>query len=75
MIEDLVARIFERIGHLWAVGGVPHKVTEDDVLKVLDEAAAVLYDSPIDTRLETGGLIIDKQSDGFDVFVYVGRYQ
>jgi hypothetical protein len=48
---------------------------EDDVQIVLDKAAELLYDEDLHSRLETGGLIIEKTESGHDVYVYVGNYQ
>ena len=75
MIEFFVTEMFERIGHLWRIGGTLRQPTENDVRQVLDEAAGVLYTSPTDTQFQTGGLIIEKADDGHDVYVYVGNYK
>jgi hypothetical protein len=75
LIEQLVSEIFARIGHTWKTARGHSVPTENEVEKVLDLAAGKLYDRDIGTRLEIGGLIIDKQASGHDVFVYVGNYK
>lgn len=75
MIEELTTYVFDRIGHLWKSGGKLIKPTEEDVREVLDEAARLLYTEPIDSRLETGGLIIEKTDKGHDVYVFLGSYK
>lgn len=75
MIEEIVSETFRRIGHVWkSTQGFFHP-EEDDVRAALDEAARILYDRDVDTRLEVGGLIIDKRPDGHDVYVFVGNYK
>ena len=75
MIGELVNEVFERIGHEWKIGNSYAVPTEDDVEKVLDMAASKLYDAAEGTRLEVGGLIIEKRPSGFDVFIYTGNYK
>ena len=50
------------------------KPDADDVLAALDEAARVLYDEPVGTRLEVGGLIIEKRPTTHEIYVYIGDY-
>lgn len=75
MIEEIVSGVFRKIGHVWRAGDKYIWPEEDDVRRVLDSAAARLYDSDTDTRLETGGLIIEKRPKGYSVYVYVGDYE
>ena len=75
MINTLVAEIFERIGHPWILDTGVIQPDEDDVEKLLDEAVVKLYDGQVGDRLEVAGLIVEKTSHGYDVFVYVGAYQ
>lgn len=75
MIAQIVSDVLTRIGHTWKAGGSLITPQPEDVSEVLDEAARVLYDSDTGTRLETGGLIIEKRPSGHDVFVYVGNYE
>lgn len=74
MIEAIVSDVFDKTGQTWKVDGQPHQPTEDDVLKVLDAAAAKLYDEPVGSRLETGGMLIEKMPQGHAVYVYCGEY-
>lgn len=74
MIEQIVAEIFERIGHVWMLDSGLTVPTEDDVHRMLDAAAKALYDSPIGTQFQTGGLVIEKAPTGHDVYVFVGNY-
>lgn len=75
MINELIVNIFARIGHTWKVGGRYIDPTEQDVEKLLDEAAVKLYDGAVGDRLEAAGLIIEKANKGHDVYVYVGNYE
>lgn len=75
MIAQIVSEVFERIGHVWRHDTGYFVPTEDDVTKVLDSAAATLYDRDTADRFETGGLIIEKTNHGHDVYVYVGSYK
>lgn len=74
MIPYLVEFVFSHIGHRWSTGNGLIAPDEEDVKIVLDEAAKVLYDSPVGTRFESAGLIVEKRPDGFDTWVYVGNY-
>ena len=75
MIPDLVSEVFARIGHLWKVEGGWIIPGEEDVAEVLTEATKVLYDGDTGDRLEVGGIIIEKVSDGHDVYVFVGNIE
>lgn len=75
MIADLITDVFMRIGHTWRIGGMNLQPQEDEVEIILDEAATRLYDEPVDSRFEMGGLIIDKREGGHDVYCYVGSYE
>lgn len=77
MIETLIAEVLRRTARPWKFkGGEYAYPTEEDVTKLLDEAVSMVYDeAPGTTRIETGGLILDKQEDGsLDVYVHVGNY-
>lgn len=74
MIAQMISEWFNTIGHEWKTTGGYIEPSEEDVTKVLDNAAGRLYDSPVGTRLETGGLIIEKREYGFDVYCYLGNY-
>lgn len=75
MIEDLIQEIFERIGHTWLIGGRHLLPNSSDITQVLDKAAGSLYDEPEGTQFQTGGLIIEKAEDGYDVYVCVGNFE
>ena len=75
MIADIVAGVFERIGHTWKTDQGDIVPSEQDVEQFLDRAAAALYDYSDGDRFESGGLIIDKTRHGHDVYVYVGNYE
>lgn len=74
MIEELVTYVFRKIGKSWKVGQGYIIPDEDDVRRVLDNAAAVLYDRPTGTNYEQGGIHIEKHPTGLSVYVYVGEY-
>lgn len=74
MIEYLVSKLFDELGHEWKIGDSLQVPTEDDVRRVLDKAVETLYDRDVGTRLETGGLIIEKREHGFEVYCYLGNY-
>lgn len=75
MIEMMIVDTFDKIGHRWNTDKGLIRVDDDDVKKVLDHAAKMLYDGDIGDRLSVGGLIIEKAPKGHDVYVYVGSYQ
>lgn len=75
MIYELISDVLSKIGHMWKLNTGYIQPDEDDVRKLLDEAATKLYDGEPGDRLEAGGLIIEKDRDGYDVYVYVGRYK
>ena len=77
MTETLINYVFTKRNHRWnlkgeRVGIIP---TETEITEALDEAARVLYDEPVGSRLEVGGLVIVKRPRTHDVYVYVGDYQ
>ena len=75
MLEELIAEALDRAGHQWKTSQGYIQPTAEDVKIVLDNAVKELYDREAWTRLETGGLIIDKDADGsFRVSVYLGSY-
>lgn len=75
MINTIIADVFSRIGHTWKLDSGFIEPDEDDVEQMLDAAANRLYDGVVGDRFETGGLIIEKADQGFDVYVYVGNYE
>lgn len=75
MIEQIVSQLFKRIGHTWLLDSGFTAPSEKDVQQVLDEAVRMLYDRPIGTQFQTGGLIIEKAPDGYDVHCFVGNYK
>ena len=75
MIADIVAGIFERIGHTWKTDQGHIVPSEEDVAEFLDGAASALYTYQEGDRFESGGLIIERTKRGHDVYVYVGNYE
>lgn len=74
MLEDMIAEALERAGIQWKSGDKMIQPTAADVRQVLDAAASRLYSEDVGTRLETGGIVVDKTATGFDVFVYSGFF-
>lgn len=75
MLEEQIAEALALTGHQWKTSKGYISPTAEDIKIVLDNAAKELYDREAWTRLETGGLIIDKDADGsFRVSVYLGSY-
>lgn len=74
-MQDLIEDIFEKTGRQWKVDDNLIQPTQDDILKLLDEAAKRLYSEQVGTRLEKGGLIVEKKHRGHDVYVMVGSYE
>lgn len=74
MLEDMIAEALDNAGRKWRVDGELIQPTAADVRQMLDWAASELYTHDVGTRLETGGLIIEKTTQGFDVFVIAGFY-
>lgn len=77
MIADEIADMFERMGYPWFINGGKdlHTPSGEDVQRVLDTAAAKLYDGVVGDRLEVAGLIIEKAERGYNVYAYVGNYE
>jgi hypothetical protein len=75
MIIGLISDIFSKVGRLWKVSGELITPSEEDIEKLLDEAAVKLFAEPVGTRFETGGLIVEKRNRSHDVYVMVGSYQ
>lgn len=76
MLIHLIKHIFMRTGHQWRIGGTLQDPTEADIRATLDEAASHLYSDEyeVGATFMTGGLIIEKRPQGFDVYVHVGEY-
>lgn len=75
MIEEVIAQTLEATGHMWRVEGEFIEPSIEDVHEVLDKAAKELYEREIGTRLEIGGIIVDKQENSHSVYVYAGEYK
>lgn len=75
MIEQIVSEILDKVGHVWFLDSGVIEPGEDDVRKMLDSAAKALYDCKQGDRFESGGLIIEKMTIGFNVYCYVGNYE
>lgn len=76
MINFLISQLFKQLGHTWTLtNGNVVTPTDNDVERVLDEAARQLYNEEVGSRLNVGGLIIEKRENDHDVYIYVGSYQ
>jgi hypothetical protein len=75
MIEELIERIYKERQHKWKIDNKMVVPTENDIMLALDEVARLLHTEEPGTRLDIGGLIVDKTYRGHDVYVYVGSYQ
>lgn len=73
-MEKLIRYILQQTGRVWSGDDGDFLPDESDVQTVLDKAAEILYDEPVGTRLEVGGMIIEKQTTGFDVYTYTGFF-
>lgn len=75
-LEDEIADYFAAQGFQWKLKtGQMITPDADDVIKVLDKAAATLYDGSTGDLLVVGRLLIIKQDNGFDVYVLAGTYK
>lgn len=75
MIEEIISEFFARQGWTWHLKkGRVVTPTENDVLAAFDEAARLLTNEPVGTRLSVGRLIIEKKTLGHDVYMYVGEF-
>lgn len=75
-LENDIAEIFAKNGWTWNLKGGRTLVPEaDDIEQALDEAARILYNEAEGTQLEVGRLIITRLHNGFDVYVYAGKYE
>lgn len=61
-------------GWTWRVGGELIVPSEDDIAKTLDRMKEVLYTEPDGTQMELGRLIMRKDAEGYEVYVYLGDY-
>jgi len=76
MVFDSVVEVFRRLGHTWTLtNGRVIEPEAEDVEKVLDHAAGLLYNEEVGTRLNVGSLIVEKREHDHDVYVYVGSYK
>lgn len=74
MLESIIYYVFVKTGRMWKVGGKLIRPSEEDIMVLLDEAAVRLAQEPVGTRLDKGGLIVEKKHRGHDVYVMVGSY-
>lgn len=75
-LENDLAAVFEKNGWTWNLKGGEYLVPGiEEIEAALDEAARILYNEPEGTQLEVGRLIIKRLHNGFDVYVYAGRYE
>jgi hypothetical protein len=75
-LEQEIADVFLKNGWTWNLKGGRTVVPEsDDIERALDEAARLLYNEAEGTQLEVGRLIIKRLHNGFDVYVYAGKYE
>jgi len=56
----------------WSIGGKPTYPTTEDIKKVLDRLSEIVYDEG--QQAETGGIIVRKDSDRKQVYLYIGEY-
>lgn len=74
MLEKRISTILDEQDFTWKVKDGYIYPNEEDITAALDEAARVLEPEGPGTRLEVGGLIIEKTYKGFDVYVFAGSY-
>lgn len=77
-LEEDIANFFALNGYTWNIKGNEGVESiapdEEDVRKVLDEAARRLYDGKNGDLILIGRLCVIKQQSGFDVYVLAGSY-
>jgi hypothetical protein len=76
LIVRIILGIFRQTGRTWNIGGKPVQPSEDDVRKVLDQAAKTLYSRDVG-GFTMGGLHVERNDANpkeFDVYVHVGTY-
>lgn len=74
-LESDIAKFLRENKRTWHLDTGHVIPTEEDVERLLDEAARVLYNEKPGAELEVGGLIIKKLHKGHDVYVYFGPYE
>ena len=76
-LESDLAKIFKENGWTWKVKGRPNGIIpdEDDIEAALDEAARILHNQSAGAQLHIGRLIVVKQANNHDVYVFTGTYQ
>ena len=72
-IEDELEEVFMRHEHTWTIDGEQKLPNAKDIRITIDQMKALLYDEE-EPRVsgEVGGLIIKRENDNFDVYVYIG---
>ena len=74
MIETLV-RLLRDAGIKWKrYDDTLAYPTIDDMEEMLEVIATRMADEPIGSQLEIGGLIVRKETTGYDVYAYVGPF-
>jgi len=72
----MISSYFEEAGYVWKLkDGKEIFPSSNDIEKVLDKAASVLYDEEVGSNVRVGSLLIEKTETGFDVYILAGSYQ
>lgn len=70
-----MSQLFRLKGHKWRFDGTLKTPSVADILEVLQEIAKRLEDEPDGTWIETGRLIVIKQSGFIDVYAHHAQFQ
>ena len=73
--NDLAQEFLGR-GYTWTIDGVSRVPSSEDIEKLLDRAAADMYDEPDGATMlmTTGRLVIKKDAGHIDVYLMIGEY-
>ena len=75
MLRDVLVDLFEDFHYTWKQDGKDIVPNSTDIQQVLDQAAGVLKEEPLNTQLQVGRLIIVKSTQSkYDVYIMAGSY-
>jgi len=74
-VSSKIHQLFTENNWTWLIAGKLQVPTVDDIKKTLDGMQKHLYDEPVDTQMELGRLIAQRNQDGsIAVYTYLEDY-
>ncbi len=77
MNQHLVDEIYSMLitsGRKWRIGGELKAPTREDILTVLDRLSQAVYDGEVGTQAQTGGILVQRDEEHYDVYIHIGEY-